>query len=618
MVFCSDVFGIADQSEVLRTGRFRKQRGTVKDDPRATKFLGWLLAIAAAANAGCAKSETRAAVPFRFPVELPDSVGVANGLGIKLGLSRDGSQLAIVGMKEGRRAIYVRRSDELQARLIPGTDSGFSPSFSPDGQWMLFLSGARLLKVRVAGGAPEQVVDSAVAASWGDDGFIVYQKGNTIWRVSATGADPKRIATPDASQGFRRYGWPEVLPGSKHALITAWRGSTSLDSARLATISLDDGQVKDLGVRGANAHYAAPGYVLFAHTGGSVGAVPFSLRKLATTGAVIPLLENVWTGDGGGTDFSAADNGVLAFHGGMPDADLVTLFVVDSTGKTRPLSQFGRERFLEPRISPDGRRMVVAIGPPPPARHGDIWVYDLESGQRKQLSSIGVNQRPEWTPDGARVVFISQQSDSQFVISQRWDGTGDPEVLARGVVPAFYEVSMGPAGGWSAVRTGFAPGGSGLRIARTDSFSQHRAFETKVPAVLTPRVSPDGRLVAYVATEAGRREVFVRPTSGSGTDVAVSKAGGTEPAWSADGRTLFFRGLTHMMSATVVERATVSFGTPVALFRDTFRLSVAHTGYDVFPSRREFLMLSAWGRDQSRAYVVVNWTQMMPKPRVVP
>jgi len=50
---------------------------------------------------------------------------------------------------------------------------------------------------------------------------------------------------------------------------------------------------------------------------------------------------------------------------------------------------------------------------------------------------------------------------------------------------------------------------------------------------------------------------------------------------------------------------------PVALFPDTFRLSVAHTGYDVFPSGREFLMTSGPGPDHNKAYILVNWPEAM-------
>ena len=383
-------------------------------------------------------------------------------------------------------------------------------------------------------------------------------------------------------------------------------------------MSLRDGRVSDLGIRGANPHYVAPGYIVFAQVGGAVAAVPFSLGGLAVTGHVTRLLQNVWNGGGGGTDFAVADNGTLAYHGGIPDAEEVTMLAVDREGNARQLPQIGRQRFGEPRLSPDGRHLAVSIGPPPPSDTGDVWVYDLATGSRSRLSSRGVNTRPEWMRDGAQVAYISRVRDSQFVVSQRWDQTGAPSVLARGVTPAFYELAMGPAHGWSAVRTGLAPGGSAINIAPTDSLAAQRLFDTPARVVVTPKVSPDGRLIAYVATVAGRREVFVRPLPGPGAQAAVSTDGGTEPVWSPDGKTLYFRGLTRMMAASVVQRPALSVTPPVALFADTFHLSVAHTGYDIFPNGREFLMLGGWGRAQSNVYVLVNWMQAMGKPRSTP
>jgi Tol biopolymer transport system component len=576
--------------------------------------VGWLVALGAIAKTRASTGSPTDARPYRFAIELPDSVSVANGMGVKLGISPDGSQLAVVGMKAGRRALYLRRSDDIEARLVPGTDSAFNPGFSPDGRWLLFQTGSRLMKVRTAGGPPEPVLDSVAVASWGDDGSILFERGNTLWRLGAGGGEPRRVATPDAGRGHRRYSWPEFLPGSEHALITIWRGGTNLDSARLGTLSLDDGTVTDLEVRGANAHYAS-GHLVYAHDAGSVSAIPFSLRRRATTGAPTRLLQNVWTGGGGGTDFAVSHNGALAYHGGVPEAEEVTMRVVDRSGTERQLPQLGRQRFLEPRLSPDGRRVAVSIGPPPPGNTGDVWVYDLATGVRARVSTSGVNIRPEWTRDGTRVVWISRQADSQFVVARRWDLAAAPEVLARGAMPAFYELSMGPARGWTAVRTGLARGGSALEIAPTESLSARRPFDADARVVVTPSVAPNGRLIAYVATEAGRRQVFVRPLPGPGPRVAVSIEGGSEPAWSPDGSTLYFRGLTHFMAARIAERPTLSAEAPVALFPDTFRLSVAHTGYDVFPNGREFLMLGGWGRAQSRAYVVVNWTETLGKPR---
>jgi Tol biopolymer transport system component len=572
---------------------------------------GWVLAAGAIAKVVTERHAAPAGAAYRFAVELPDSVVVANNVGIKLALSRDGRQLALVGMKAGRRALYLRRSTDVAARLVAGTDSGHSPSFSPDGRWLLFQSGTGLWKVPTAGGAPVAVLDSVNSASSGDDGSIVYERGNGIWRANANGGERRLVAAPDGKQGHRRYAWPEVLPGSEHALITIWRGGSSLDSARLGVISLRDGQVTDLGVVGVNPHYAAPGYIVYARAGGAVAAVPFSLRRRAITGDPVRLVENVWHGGGGGTDFSVSDNGVLAYHGGIPDAAELTIAAVDVEGHVRELPAIGRERFGEPRLSPDGRRMAVAIGPPQPSDTGDVYVYDLATGTRTRLSARGVNIRPEWSRDGSRVLYIARERDSQYVVARRPDGSGDAEVLARGKSPAFYELAPGPAHGLSAVRTGLAAGGSAIVLAPTESLEASRPFDAGARVAITPKLSPNGRLLAFVTTEEGRRELFVRPVDGSGPRVAVSTDGGTEPVWSPDGRTLYFRGLTDVMAATVAEHPSLVVGTPRALFEDTYFRSVAHSAYDVFPSGRELLMLNGWSRAQTRAYVLVNWPEAM-------
>jgi dipeptidyl aminopeptidase/acylaminoacyl peptidase len=216
------------------------------------------------------------------------------------------------------------------------------------------------------------------------------------------------------------------------------------------------------------------------------------------------------------------------------------------------------------------------------------------------------------------VLYIARERDSQFVVARRPDGSGDAEVLARGKSPAFYELAPGPAHGLSAVRTGLAAGGSAIVLAPTDSLGASRPFDAGARVAITPKLSPSGRLLAFVTTEEGRRELFVRPVDGSGPRVAVSTEGGTEPAWSPDGNTLYFRGLTDVMAATVTERPSLVVGTPRPLFEDTYSRSVAHSAYDVFPSGRELLMLNGWSRAQTRAYLLVNWTAALraaPSPR---
>jgi hypothetical protein len=64
-----------------------------------------------------------------------------------------------------------------------------------------------------------------------------------------------------------------------------------------------------------------------------------------------------------------------------------------------------------------------------------------------------------------------------------------------------------------------------------------------------PRISPDGRWIAYASDETGRYEVYVRSFPDPSTKVQVSNGGGTFPAWSPDGASLYYAGGTRIVEA---------------------------------------------------------------------
>ena len=83
-----------------------------------------------------------------------------------------------------------------------------------------------------------------------------------------------------------------------------------------------------------------------------------------------------------------------------------------------------------------------------------------------------------------------------------------------------------------------------------------------------PRLSPDGRWVAYTTNEAGFRQIVVRPfPDTSGGLWQISTNDGMEPDWRGDGTELFYLGLDGMLMAVDVESGEVfGFGAPRALF----------------------------------------------------
>jgi Tol biopolymer transport system component len=114
-----------------------------------------------------------------------------------------------------------------------------------------------------------------------------------------------------------------------------------------------------------------------------------------------------------------------------------------------------------------------------------------------------------------------------------------------------------------------------------------------LPAAAGPRqarVSPDGRWLAYVSEETGRREVYVQPFAGGGGHFPISSGGGAEPVWNRNGKELFYRNGVALMAATIS-----LLREPIVLRRDTLfttdtPIGATETTYDVMPDGRHFIM----------------------------
>ena len=53
-------------------------------------------------------------------------------------------------------------------------------------------------------------------------------------------------------------------------------------------------------------------------------------------------------------------------------------------------------------------------------------------------------------------------------------------------------------------------------------------------------LSADGRWIAYQSNETGRSQIYVQPVPTTGAKYQITPNGGSRPAWSPDGRRIFF------------------------------------------------------------------------------
>ena len=108
--------------------------------------------------------------------------------------------------------------------------------------------------------------------------------------------------------------------------------------------------------------------------------------------------------------------------------------------------------------------------------------------------------------------------------------------------------------------------------------------------------SPDSRWIAYTSDVSGRVEVYVAPLEGgpAAAQWQMSSAGGSEPKFSPDGRTLYYRSAAFQWMAVSVRLmpGKVEAGVPKALFAmPPLELPYLRNLMDVMPDGSGFLTI---------------------------
>ena len=183
----------------------------------------------------------------------------AAGGGNMLALSPDGARLAVaLRGADGNVRLHTRLLQQSQFTPLAGTENGYSPFFSPAGDWIGFFADGKMKKIAVEGGAAVTLCDAPLGygASWQDDGNIVAALNirGVLSRVPSVGGTPVPVTKLNAGEATHR--WPQVLPGSRAVLLTAAAQTTAgYDDANIEVISFQTGERKTLHAGGFFSRY---------------------------------------------------------------------------------------------------------------------------------------------------------------------------------------------------------------------------------------------------------------------------------------------------------------------------------------------------------------------------
>jgi serine/threonine-protein kinase len=483
-------------------------------------------------------------------------------------ISADGTVLVYVGRSPEVERLFIRRLDQFRDSPIPGSEGVSSPPLlSPDGQWVAFYSGDRLLKINVQTNAPPSLIARNIGewlnATWSADGSIIFARpDHGLYRVSADGGEPVPLTALRETPPEIDHHSPSLLPGGQAVLYTlhANDGQFNVVVETLATAE------RKLLIESAyDARYVASGHVVFARNQ-AILAVPFDLQRLEITGPQVTLVEQVAgrpiDGNGG---FRLSTNGTLAFMP-QPSIEGRTLAWVERTGVEIPLP-ITAGAFSTPRVSPDGGRLAYTAAEA--GRH-DIYTYELATGATVRLTRDGDNRAPIWTPDGRRVTYSSSTStspatgDGRYIVSQSVDGTAPERLVSGGI--SLVPNTWSPDGRVLVYTDGTnRPAGTGIFALRVGGDHKPQQLVDGQGEELEASFSPDGRWLAYSSSEIGY-EVYVASFPDTSVRRQVTVGGGRAPKWAREGGELAYRSLGQMFAVPINLTRGVSVGKPRVLF----------------------------------------------------
>ena len=530
-------------------------------------------------------------------------------------ISPDGVHIVFSATTEGKLQLYVRTLSDLSIRPLLGTDDGRFPFWSPDSRSVAFFADGKLKRLDLSGGIPVAICDAGNGrgGSWGSTGMIIFAPSfnSTLLQVPAGGGAPIEVFKLDSPK-YSTYRWPWFLPDGKHFLYFAANHLTpnNPNTGGIFFASLEGKENRLLFPSASNAIYAS-GYLLYL-AGNALRAQPFDPGSGRTKGDSTVLADNVqndsevWRGT-----VTASENGLLLYQPAMASTGL-KLGWFDRSGKQ--LAEIGeRDDYYQVRLSPDEKKLALAIGQP----NRTIWIYDLARDTKSRFTFDNKSHsNPVWSPDGSQLAYAVAQGGLQAAVlfSKSSNGGGEPRQIlgsAPGDEVQQWPCDWSPDGRWMIYTRGTLGAGAqgtDLWVFSLDGRQKPFPYITGPGDQQEAQFSPDGHFVAYESNEAGNPELYVAAFPWTGAKWQVSTTGGVGPRWRHDGQELFFVAGDQIMAAGVKR---VGLGLEVSQARPLFRLNLVGENpfrYAVTRDGQRFVAIVN-AQDSSLPLVLVqNWT----------
>jgi len=291
---------------------------------------------------------------------------------------------------------------------------------------------------------------------------------------------------------------------------------------------------------------------------GMQGGRDNALKKIAVGGGTAQTLTKAAifpygiTWSSAGIIFGTRDKGIMRISpdGGEPER----LVVVKEN-----------EMASVPQMLPDGQTLLYTLAPNTASwDDARVVVQSLKSGARKTVVARGTSAR--YLPSGHILYAVGGILFAVVFDLQQLEAVGGPVQVVEGVLRTSgnpliaFEAQFGVSpNGSLAYIPGPVNAESQLDLAWTDRTGKVEPLKLSPGSYVNPRLSPDGRRVAFGVDDGTKADIWVHDVSGGSSPRRLTFGGHNRfPVWSSDGQHLVFQSDRDGDAGLFQQRADVS------------------------------------------------------------
>jgi Tol biopolymer transport system component len=526
-------------------------------------------------------------------------------------LSPDGKTIAYFTAS----GIELKSLSGFTKKILEGTSTSGSLTFSPDGKFIAFASGG-IKKIGITGSPLSVVCDHGGGCLfWGCDNNIYFMGGlgsGGIWRVSSNGGNPEQVTYVIDTLGENAHTWPQLLPDSKTLLFTSLGPSGGSLDSKIVIQRLNSKERKILVTNAIFGRYLSNGNILYANNEGNIFIVPFNLHKLKISGESKAVLSDVNTSTWSGAAFlRVSETGNLIF---LPrnNSPILKCEVLDRSGKVIPEDSIPLKTYemighgwVDLKISPSGEFFALTG-----RTYGnvDIWLVNIK---RKDVERITFEPSEDeyavWSPYGKSIAYSSaMKGTSRKILIQNLDFRGNAKHVL--IWPRHIHLTdWSPDGKWFAAYDYTSNSGMDLYAISVNS-GEFIPVSTTKSNESGGQFSPDGKWLTYISNQSGRYETYIVSFPDLKNKRQFLNSNETELHWDKNRKYIYYRTGGYIVTQEIDIYNGIKKGNAIRLFYGlTGSFCVSPDGkkfyFTTMNKERPFLPLS----------LITNWYQELEK-----